>query len=199
MGRAVTVVYCARCGGSAPPSGTVTSGRRRLLPNPKETSGGSAQRGCHSSDRQPADPERWMCDGGGGWRGAAPRDSPMRDGTERASSAVKDSVVDAPLTEVGALARCWTLTDTFAVTHTVRGAMPNAGALCPPSSALLRRALLLWSGHPTARRVRRARPPTAPQRRTRAPLHVRMLLGICASLQCWGALRPPSTVLSPAR
>ena len=135
----------------------------------------------------------------GGWRDAAPRDSPMRDGTERASSAEKDSVVDAPLTEVGALARCWTLTETFAVTHTVRGAMPNAGALSPVSSALLRRALLLWSGHPAARRVRRARPPTAPQRRTRAPLHVRMLLGICASLQCWGALRPPSTVLSPAR
>jgi hypothetical protein len=112
----------------------------------------------------------------GGWRGAAPRDSPMRDGTERASSAVKDSVVDAPLTEVGALARCWTLTETFAMTHTVRGAMPNAGALRPVSSALLRRALLLWSGHPTARRVRRARPPTAPQRRTRAPLHVRCFL-----------------------
>ena len=41
----------------------------------------------------------------GGWRGAVPRNSPMRDGTERASSAVKDSVVDAPLTKAGALAR----------------------------------------------------------------------------------------------
>ena len=56
----------------------------------------------------------------GGWRDAAPRDSPMRDGTERASSAEKDSVVDAPLTEVGALARCWTDRDIRSDTHCTR-------------------------------------------------------------------------------
>ena len=32
--RAVTVVYCALSGGTVPPSGTVTTGRRRSLPRP---------------------------------------------------------------------------------------------------------------------------------------------------------------------